>query len=66
VVQVLEPVETAGLTTADVGSLKLRVRGLIASARSRLDDGVEAPVSVPAPDRPGREFAPPPPREPAG
>jgi 1-acyl-sn-glycerol-3-phosphate acyltransferase len=65
VVQVLEPVETVGLTTTDVESLKQRVRGLIAAARSRLGDGVEGPVSVPAPDRPGREFAPPPRRGPA-
>jgi len=36
---VLEPVETAGLTPADVPALKERVRTLIASARAELVAG---------------------------
>ncbi len=36
VVEVLQPVATAGLTTADVPALKERVRGLIVEARDRL------------------------------
>jgi 1-acyl-sn-glycerol-3-phosphate acyltransferase len=36
VVEVLQPVETAGLTPADVPALKDRVRDTIAAARDRL------------------------------
>jgi 1-acyl-sn-glycerol-3-phosphate acyltransferase len=36
VVEVLQPVATAGLTTGDVPALKERVRGLIVEARDRL------------------------------
>ena len=36
VVQVLEPIETTGLTPADVPVLKERVRGLIVEARDAL------------------------------
>ena len=35
-VEVLQPVATAGLTTGDVPALKERVRGLIVEARDRL------------------------------
>jgi 1-acyl-sn-glycerol-3-phosphate acyltransferase len=40
VVRVLEPVETAGLTPADVPALKARVRQLIADARADLASGL--------------------------
>jgi hypothetical protein len=36
VVEVLAPVETAGLTPADVPALKERVRSIIVEARDRL------------------------------
>ena len=36
VVQVLDPIETTGLTPADVPALKERVRGIISSARDRI------------------------------
>ena len=36
VVQVLEPIETAGLTPADVPALKERVRGIISRARDQI------------------------------
>jgi 1-acyl-sn-glycerol-3-phosphate acyltransferase len=42
VVKVLEPVETAGLTVADVPALKARVREMIVSARAALAPGAAA------------------------
>ena len=39
VVQVLDPIETTGLTPADVPVLKERVRGLIVEARDALARG---------------------------
>jgi 1-acyl-sn-glycerol-3-phosphate acyltransferase len=47
VVQVLEPVDTAGLTPADVPALKDRVRSRIAAARATLAAGA-APGPAPA------------------
>jgi 1-acyl-sn-glycerol-3-phosphate acyltransferase len=64
-VRVLEPVDTTGLTTAQVGALKQRVRDMIVRVQTELRGASEEPISVPAPDLPGREFAPPPPRGPA-
>jgi 1-acyl-sn-glycerol-3-phosphate acyltransferase len=40
VVKVLEPVETAGLTTADIPALKERVRNMIVAARDALAGSV--------------------------
>jgi hypothetical protein len=39
VVRVLEPIETTGLTPADVGALKDRVRRLIVDTRAELAAG---------------------------